>query len=110
MNQISGMIARQVSDATNARVVTPLPVAPIAPPVPVKSTYANHGGLSAAAQEALLSCGTNRQGAKPAPRTPREALEELRDLGFLGDGWGLTRRGTIKRQILSEDQLDALFG
>jgi hypothetical protein len=42
--------------------------------------------------------------------TPQEILEELQGMGYLGKEWGLTRRGTIKRQILVEDELDALFG
>ena len=65
--------------------------------------------MSEAARAALWSIGTNRQGATPAPTTPREILDELKAMGYLGKGWGLTRRGTIKRQLMVEDELDALF-
>jgi len=109
MNNVAGMISRQVADAGNARTIAPLPVAPVAPSIPVKATYASKTDLSAAAQAALLSCGTNRQGATPARMTPQEVLEELQAMGFLGKEWGLTRRGTIKRQILSEDEMDRMF-
>lgn len=95
MNNIAGMIERRVNEATA---------------IPVKATYANHSDLDDRQKAALLSCGTNRQGATPAPTTPQEVLDELKALGYLGKGWGLTRRGTIKRQILAEDQLDELFG
>lgn len=66
--------------------------------------------MSEAARAALWSIGTNRQGATPAPSTPAEVLAELKAMGYLGKGWGLTRRGTIKRQLMVEDELDALFG
>lgn len=95
MNNVTGMIERKVNEATA---------------IPVKATYANHGDLSAPQKEALLSCGTNRQGATPARMTDAQILRELQDMGFLGKEWGLTRRGTIKRQILAEDQMNELFG
>lgn len=66
--------------------------------------------MSDAARAALWSIGTNRQGATPAPSTPTDALEELKAMGYLGKGWGLTRRGTIKRQLMVEDELNELFG
>lgn len=75
----------------------------------VKAEYIAKADLSAEATAALLSCGTNRQGKTPAPSTPAAILEELRALGYLGKTNGLTRRGTIKRQILVEDQFNALF-
>ncbi len=93
MNSIAGMIQRQVTDARSA----------IAP------TYVDASDLSTQARDALISCGTNRQGAVCAPLTNREALKELQSMGFLGEAWGLTRRGTIKRQILVDDQMDSLF-
>jgi hypothetical protein len=95
VNNVTGMIERKVTEAQA---------------IPVKATYANHNDLSAPQKEALLSCGTNRQGATCARITPQEVLNELQAMGFLGEGWGLTKRGTIKRQILSEDQLNELFG
>lgn len=66
--------------------------------------------MSEAARAALWSIGTNRQGATPAPSTPAEVLAELKAMGYLGKGWGLTRRGTIKRQLMVEDDLNELFG
>lgn len=66
-----------------------------------------------AAKALLINAGTNRQGATvPLPRTNEEivGLNELRKLGYVGKGDGLTRRGTIKRQILVEDTLNELFG
>lgn len=61
----------------------------------------NTANLSAAAQSALLSTGTNRQGAKPThPMTPA-VKAELVDAGLLGTGGGLTRSGTIARERLN---------
>ena len=93
MDNVTGMIARQVSNARTS----------------VKPVYASKTDISPAACEALLSAGTNRQGATCARMTPQEILDELQSMGYLGKEWGLTRRGTIKRQILAEDQMDALF-
>lgn len=55
--------------------------------------------LSPAAQSALLSTGTNRQGAKPTHRMTEEVRLELQDLGLIGEGLGLTRKGTIQREL-----------
>lgn len=66
--------------------------------------------MSEAARAALINIGTNRQGATPPPMTPADVLRELQEMGLLGKEWGLTRRGTIKRQLLVEDQLNELFG
>jgi hypothetical protein len=66
--------------------------------------------MSEAARSALIDIGTNRQGATCGPLTPREVLLELQAMGLLGKEWGLTRRGTIKRQILVDAQMDELFG
>lgn len=57
--------------------------------------------LSPAAVTALISTGTNRQGAKPTNATP-EALAELTRLELIGNGRGLTRKGTIQRELHNE--------
>lgn len=64
--------------------------------------------MTASARTALINVGTLRQGAT-ATGSP-EALAELAKLGLIGPGGGLTRRGTIKRQILMEDELNELLG
>lgn len=64
--------------------------------------------MSQAARTALLSIGTNRQGATPAPTTPVDALAELEWLGLIGKGQGLTRKGTIKRELLVSSLMDLL--
>lgn len=65
--------------------------------------------MSHAARTALISTGTNRQGATPAPITPIEALTELTRLGLIGHNNGLTRRGTIKREQIINEEFDAAF-
>lgn len=64
--------------------------------------------MSEAARTALLSCGTNRQGATPAPVTTTAALHELRTLKLIGPGNGLTRRGTIKRELIVNELMEAM--
>lgn len=66
--------------------------------------------LSPAACSALASVATNRQGATPAPATGSDALSELTRLGLLGDRGGLTRKGTILRQLVMEEMFAALLG
>lgn len=65
--------------------------------------------LTEAATQALLSTDTNRQGATPRGRVTEDTLKELRLVGLLGRGGGLTRRGTIVRQRLLDARLDAAF-
>lgn len=65
--------------------------------------------MSQAARTALLSIGTNRQGATPSPATPANALAELEWLGLIGKGQGLTRKGTIKRELLVSSLMEDLF-
>lgn len=64
--------------------------------------------MSTAARTALMSCGTNRQGATPAPATTTATLHELRTLRLIGPGGGLTRRGTIKRELIVNEMLEAM--
>lgn len=64
--------------------------------------------MSEKARAALINVGTNRQGATPPPATDAATLHELTALGILGRGNGLTRRGTIKRQLLIEDLMEAI--
>lgn len=59
--------------------------------------------MSELAATTLMSTGTNRQGATPAPLTPTEVLEELRYSGYIGAGNGLTRKGTIARERLIDE-------
>lgn len=65
--------------------------------------------MSQAARDALIAIGTRRQGATPPPATRPEVLEELRDLGHLGKTNGLTRKGSIKRELIMDELLDAAF-
>ena len=66
--------------------------------------------MTASARTALLNIGTRRQGAAIASSTPAEVIEELQELGLIGKGLGLTRKGSIKREILLDEDLDARFG
>lgn len=61
--------------------------------------------MSTAAQEALINIATNRQGATPSPITTADVLEELKTLGLIGKNNGLTRKGSIKRELLSDELL-----
>jgi hypothetical protein len=63
--------------------------------------------LSAAATEALINVGTNRQGA--VAQGTEAAMAELQRAGLIGDGFGLTRRGTIVRERVMSAALEAAF-
>lgn len=65
--------------------------------------------MSEKARTALINVGTNRQGATPPPTTDAATLHELATLKLIGRGNGLTRRGTIKRQLLVEDLMEGMF-
>mgnify|MGYP001611610370 CR=1 FL=1 len=65
--------------------------------------------LSPAARSALINMASNRQGETTAPSTAPEVHAELQRLGLLGAGNGLTRKGTVQRQILLEDMLELAF-
>lgn len=67
-------------------------------------------GMSDAAVDALVDIGTCRQGAQVSGFTSDRVIQELRELGLIGDGNGLTRYGTITREILMANQMDAMFG
>jgi hypothetical protein len=61
--------------------------------------------LTPAAQAVLLSTGTNRQGAKPTAvmtTANRAGLQELVNADLIGPGGGLTRKGTIQRELHNE--------
>lgn len=64
--------------------------------------------ITTAAAEALINCGTNRQG------TPVQAngwvTDELRAAGLVGPNAGLTRKGTVYRERLVDETLDKAFG
>lgn len=65
--------------------------------------------LTAAAKYALISVGTNRQGAMISSITTPDIIKELKVSGLIGNGFGLTRHGTIVRQQLMDTTLDMLF-
>lgn len=65
--------------------------------------------LSEAAKSALIDAGTSRQGVTVKSTNPK-VVYELRTAGLIGDGYGLTRKGTIERERVLEDQLEAAFG
>ena len=67
--------------------------------------------LSQDAKDALISIGTNRQGAKLTPRWHKpEVVQELVDAGLVGPGFGLTRPGTIARERAENELEAATFG
>lgn len=61
------------------------------------------------AQAALISIGTRRRGTTVAPVTSPEILSELKGLGFLGNGGGLTDKGSARREALVNQMMDELF-
>lgn len=61
--------------------------------------------ISKSAQSALITAGTNRQGAK-VTASPT-VLQELMVAGLIGPGLGLTRAGTIERERLINAALAA---
>lgn len=65
--------------------------------------------MTASARTALVDIGTNRQGSTPGPLTPEAVLKELFELGLIGKGHGLTRKGSIKREMIVEELFDAQF-
>jgi hypothetical protein len=60
--------------------------------------------LSTEARTALLSANTSRQGAKVYASYP--VHQELVAAGLIGDGGGLTMRGTIAREKAVDALLD----
>jgi hypothetical protein len=65
--------------------------------------------MSTAARTALMNIGTMRQGSTCGPATPREVIAELKSLGYLGAGGGLTRKGSIQRQRIADQQFEEMF-
>lgn len=65
--------------------------------------------MSTAARTALMNIGTMRQGSTCGPAAPSAVISELKSLGFLGDGGGLTRKGSIKRQRIADEQFEEMF-
>lgn len=63
--------------------------------------------MSEQAKTAFMNINTYRQGAT-APMS-NAVIDELQRLGYLGKLGGLTRKGSIKLQIMIEDALDAAF-
>lgn len=64
--------------------------------------------LTPAARTALTNAGTSRQGTRVWVTDPA-TLKELKDLGLIGQGWGLTRAGSIIRDRIQIEDLDRLF-
>lgn len=73
--------------------------------MPTLSTKA----LTPAAREALINIGTRRQGATVAPIVTAEVLTELQEFGYVGKLGGLTRSGSIRRELLTAEFLDAML-
>lgn len=65
--------------------------------------------MSEKAKRTLINIGTRRQGATTAPITDDAVRLELMELGYLGKGGGLTRKGSWKRDDLVKAELDAIF-
>ncbi len=65
--------------------------------------------LSAEAQSSLIGAGTNRQAAACAAHD-HVVISELKAHGLIGDGNGLTRLGTIVRQIVVTKRENEMFG
>lgn len=63
--------------------------------------------LSPVAKSALIAAGTNRQGATVAALLC--CREELAGRKLIGPGNGLTRLGTIVRQIVVTQREDEMF-
>lgn len=59
--------------------------------------------MSREAKTALINTGTNRQGAKVHAGP---ALQEMKDLGLVGQDGGLTRKGSIVREREMEAALN----
>lgn len=64
--------------------------------------------LTPAARSALLAAQSRRQGAKVT--ADPVVVTELFDLGLVAKGDGLTRKGTIAREKLQAQALEAAFG
>lgn len=64
--------------------------------------------MSRKAIAALMNIGTTRQGA--VAMGDQDTLAELHRLGYIGKGNGLTRKGSIKFQILDEELMEQSFG
>lgn len=62
--------------------------------------------LTPGAKAALTAVGTNRQGATLRPRTAATVVNELGARGLIGLGGGLSRTGTIVRQLLMDQELE----
>lgn len=65
--------------------------------------------LTYGAMQALINVGTNRQGAV-VKGAPSWVVAELYSASLIGPDNGLTRTGTIKRERLVSNVLDAAFG
>jgi hypothetical protein len=66
-------------------------------------------GLSREALSALMSTGTNRQGAAVPVARGSEVWDELRAAGMIHEKGGLTRAGSIVRQREADRLMDELF-
>jgi hypothetical protein len=66
--------------------------------------------LSPEALSALMTTGTNRQGAMVQLHPDSPVWEELFLAGMVGVGGGLTQTGSITRQKHADELLDNLLG
>lgn len=64
--------------------------------------------MTASARIALINIGTRRQGAT-LTGVDVTTLDELRRLGLVGRNGGLTRKGSIKRELIVEEMYDEMF-
>lgn len=72
-------------------------------------TRTSQGQLSREALSALMSVGTNRQGAAVPVARDSGVWDELKTAGMIRDGGGLTRAGSIVRQREADRLMDELF-
>lgn len=59
--------------------------------------------MSQEARNTLINIGTRRQGAVAVGN--QDVLAELEFLGYIGKGQGLTRKGSIVREQILEEEL-----
>lgn len=64
--------------------------------------------MTTTAQTTLLNIGTRRYGKTVL--APTHIIKELQNLGYLGTGGGLTRKGSIKREEIILEEEKKIFG
>lgn len=66
--------------------------------------------MSEQAKSALINTSSSRQGTVVPVTINGETEAELRQAGLIGEGGGLTRKGSIKRERVVNAALDEAFG